>query len=177
MPNYILTGTPGAGKTAILRLLEQRGYAVVEESATDVIALEQSLGASEPWAAPRFVDKVLALQHARQQRAPAGATTFFDRSPVCTLALARFLDVPAPPELTDETRRTDIYDRTVLFVRNQGTIENTAARQISYADSLAFERLHEQTYRECGYRLIDVPAGPLPYRADVICDAVGLPGS
>jgi predicted ATPase len=39
MPSYILTGAPGAGKTAVLRLLETRGYAVVEEAATDVIAL------------------------------------------------------------------------------------------------------------------------------------------
>lgn len=37
MPAYILTGAPGAGKTAILRLLEANGYPVVEEAATDVI--------------------------------------------------------------------------------------------------------------------------------------------
>ena len=28
MPSYILTGAPGAGKTAVLRLLEAVGYAV-----------------------------------------------------------------------------------------------------------------------------------------------------
>jgi hypothetical protein len=45
MPGYILTGTPGAGKTAILRLLEVNGHAVVEEAATDAIALSNE----EPW--------------------------------------------------------------------------------------------------------------------------------
>jgi len=44
MPGYILTGSPGAGKTAVLRLLEISGYVVVEEAATDVIALENALG-------------------------------------------------------------------------------------------------------------------------------------
>ena len=44
MPAYILTGTPGSGKTAILRMLEDAGYLVVEEAATDVIALGQALG-------------------------------------------------------------------------------------------------------------------------------------
>ncbi|MBM0260113.1 AAA family ATPase, partial [Micromonospora sp. 4G55] len=39
MPAYILTGAPGSGKTAILRQLEIDGHAVVEEAATDVIAL------------------------------------------------------------------------------------------------------------------------------------------
>ena len=43
MPGYILTGSPGAGKTAILRLLEISGHVVIEEAATDVIALENAL--------------------------------------------------------------------------------------------------------------------------------------
>lgn len=42
MPRYVLTGAPGAGKTAILRQLEIEGHAVVEEAATDVIALAQA---------------------------------------------------------------------------------------------------------------------------------------
>jgi predicted ATPase len=33
VPSYILTGAPGAGKTAVLRLLETSGYPVVEEAA------------------------------------------------------------------------------------------------------------------------------------------------
>lgn len=35
---YVLTGAPGAGKTMLLRALAERGHAVVEEAATDVIA-------------------------------------------------------------------------------------------------------------------------------------------
>jgi predicted ATPase len=41
MPWYVLTGAPGSGKTAMLRQLEQDGFAVVEEAATDVIALSR----------------------------------------------------------------------------------------------------------------------------------------
>lgn len=46
---HILTGTPGSGKTTLIRLLERQGHAVAEEAATDVIALEQALGTSEPY--------------------------------------------------------------------------------------------------------------------------------
>jgi len=35
---YVLTGAPGSGKTALLGALRERGHAVVEEAATDVIA-------------------------------------------------------------------------------------------------------------------------------------------
>jgi len=42
MKRFILTGAPGAGKTAVIRQLELDGFSVVEEAATDIIALEQS---------------------------------------------------------------------------------------------------------------------------------------
>ena len=48
MKRYIVTGTPGAGKTAILRCLELEGYGVVEKAATDIIALQQAQGVEEP---------------------------------------------------------------------------------------------------------------------------------
>jgi predicted ATPase len=45
---YILAGAPGSGKTAIIRQLELDGFGVVEEAATDVIALDQARGVAEP---------------------------------------------------------------------------------------------------------------------------------
>lgn len=52
MRRFILTGTPGSGKTALLRRLEIDGHAVVEEAATDVIALRQAEEIDEPWREP-----------------------------------------------------------------------------------------------------------------------------
>lgn len=152
----------------MLRLLEARGHLVVEEAATDVIALEQALGQDEPWTSPSFIDKIVTLQRQRQTRLPATGTVFFDRSPVCTLALSRYLGFPASALLTAELDRIAaerVYAPAVFFLRNQGTIRPTAARRISYTDSLAFEQLHEDTYRELGFRLIEIPPAPLPNRA------------
>ena len=170
MPAFILTGAPGSGKTAVLRLLETRGHAVVEEAATDVIALAGAMGEAEPWREPAFIDAIVTLQ--RQRRETARATTvFFDRSPVCTLALSRYLGFPTSPLLAAEVDRIVAeggYETTVFFVRNQGFVEPTAARRISFADSLVFEEVHEQTYRELGFQLVDIPAGPLPERAGLV---------
>ena len=69
MKRFILTGTPGAGKTAILRQLERDGFAVVEEAATDIIALWQARGVAAPWTHPAFIDAIAALQSQRQVRA------------------------------------------------------------------------------------------------------------
>jgi predicted ATPase len=51
MKRYVVTGGPGAGKTAVIRQLEMDGFSVVEEAATDIIA-EQG-----------FVLKKLRIRH------------------------------------------------------------------------------------------------------------------
>ncbi|MET0494069.1 MAG: AAA family ATPase [Actinoplanes sp.] len=224
LPRYILTGTPGAGKTAILRQLEQDGYATVEEAATDVIALQQALGIPEPWRDPGFIDRILDLQHRRQTAADArasgsaadarasgsaaadaralgsaadepalcavsdalaqGATAdrtargvvFFDRSPVCTLALSRYLGLAPSRALRDEIDRLQtqrLYDRSVFFVRNLGFVEATAARRISFDEAMAFERLHELAYLQLGFDLVEVPAGPLAARVALVREMLG----
>ena len=39
-------------------------------------------------------------------------------------------------------------------------------------DSLVFERLHEQVYRDLGFELVEVPAGPLADRVALIRQTV-----
>jgi predicted ATPase len=178
MPSYILTGPPGAGKTAVLRQLEVIGYAVVEEAATDVIALGNAFGDEEPWRDQGFIDKVIALQRQRQQSVAVtrDTTVFFDRSPVCSLALSRYLGVAASPLLEEEVSRVvaeRTYEPTVFFIRNQGFVTATAARRISFEDSLVFEQIHERTYRDLGFEVVDVPAGPLADRVALILQAIG----
>jgi predicted ATPase len=181
MPRYVLTGAPGAGKTAVVRALECAGHRVVEEAATDVIALAQALGQPAPESSEDFLDKITSLQRQRQlAHAPAGCgLVFFDRSPVCTVALARFLGLGVPPSLTAEIDRIldgGVYERRVFFARSLGFVQPTAARRIGLADSLEFEKVHEQTYRELGFDLIEVPAAAVPERLALIAAAVGLRG-
>lgn len=177
MPRYILTGTPGAGKTAVLRLLEFQGYFIVEESATDVVALENALGDDEPWADPAFIDKILTLQQRRQgvQRAAEDEPVFFDRAPMCTLALSEYLGFAPSRLLLDEVDRVvrrSVYEPIVFFIRNQGFVRATAARRIGFAESLVFERIHRRTYRRFGFDLVEVPAGPLVDRVGLIAQTV-----
>src|ERR1700693_5279787 len=101
MRRFIITGAPGAGKTAIIRQLELDGFSVVEEAATDVIAAAHAQGTVEPWTHPSFIDAIAKLQRDRQIRASyhpnefhADEVQFHDRCVVCTAALAFHLGYP-----------------------------------------------------------------------------------
>jgi len=169
---YILSGTPGCGKTSILRALEVAGFLVVEEAATDIIALRHAQGIAEPHTHHAFIDDITNLQKHRQMRmADLAQVQFHDRSPVCTYALAVFLGFPISITLADEIERIEkqqIYRRQVFFIENLGFCEPSAARRISFEDSLRFEKVHEQTYRSFGYECVRVAPQELSARVEQI---------
>jgi predicted ATPase len=179
MKRFILTGAPGSGKTAIIRQLELDGFTVVEEAATDVIALCQAQGIADPWTRPTFIDAIVELQKQRQLRAfwQPGEVQFHDRSAICTAALAAYLGYPASELLASEVDRIqsqDIYEKEVFFIRNRGFITPTQARRITFDESLRFERIHEETYRRFGFGIVFIEPGSLPDRVAAIRNAAGL---
>jgi len=175
MHRYILTGAPGAGKTVILRGLERRGYAVIGEAATDVIARRQARGHPEPWTSAGFIDRIIALQRRRQQQA-TGRLQIFDRSPVCTLALARFLGLEVSELLARELERIEreaIYERRAFLVEGLGFVARTAARRIGLEDARRFGELHEAVYRELGYELVRIGPATPEARAEEVARLIG----
>lgn len=143
------------------------------EAATDVIARQQSSGSEEPWLRDDFVDLIVRLQQRRQTASVSDilSVQLYGRSPLCMLALARYLDLTVTSLLAQEVARVlreQLYEPAAFLVRPLGFIVPTAARRISYADSLAFERVHEGVYREHGFQLVDVPATTVTDRVAVV---------
>ena len=173
MKRYIVTGAPGAGKTAVIRQLEFDGFSVVEEAATDVIALWQAKGIVEPWTHPEFIDAVVNLQRTRERRADCATdlVQFHDRSVVCTAALADYLGFARSQNLQRELHRVateGVFDRRVFFLKNLGFVTPTDARRITYEETVRFELIHEQTYRDIGFDITLIDRGSLSERVKQI---------
>ena len=177
MRRFILTGAPGAGKTAIIRQLQRDGFSVVEEAATDIIAIAQNEGSAEPWTQPSFIDLIVKLQRDRQMRASQDPheVQFHDRSIVCTAALAFYLGYPFSPLLIGELERIQtqaIYQKQVFFIRNLGFITATDARRIRFEETVRFEKIHEETYQRLGFELTPIERGSLAERVSSIKAAI-----
>ena len=177
MRRFIITGAPGAGKTAIIRQLELDGFSVVEEAATDVIAAPHAQGTVQPWAHPAFIDAIANLQRDRQIRASyqPDEVQFHDRCAACTAALAVYLGYPYSPILTSElerVKREAIYQHRVFFIRNLGFVTPTEARRITFEETVRFERIHEATYGDFGFELVSDEPGSLLERVSIIKAAI-----
>ena len=177
MRRFIITGAPGAGKTAIIRQLELVGFSVVEEAATDIIADAQARGTAQPWTHPSFIDEIAKLQRDRQIRASyqPDEVQFHDRCAVCTAALAVYLGHSFSSFLASELERVKkeaIYQDQVFFIRSLGFITPTEARRISVEEAVRFEKIHEETYRDFGFELVSVEPGSVAERVGIIKAAI-----
>jgi predicted ATPase len=170
---YILTGAPGAGKTTLIRHLERGGFHIIEEAATDVIALRQAGGIAEPWEDAGFLAEVTRLQELRLGFAlhvPV-ETQFHDRSVFCTYALAQFQGRTIPDLLQAAVQRAlhaQTFRREVFFVDLLDSIEPTAARRIGMADAIVFAGVHRQVYEQFGFTLVPIGRGEIVARAAVV---------
>ncbi len=164
---FIFTGTPGSGKTSVIKELEKLGHVVIHEAATAVISIEKAKGLERPWEQSNFVDQITYMQKERQMDS-TGNIQFYDRSPFCTYALGKYLahwkglEFKPSPVLLDEIDRclkNNVYQNKVFFFENLGFIEHTDARKISYEDALIFEQIHLDVYKEFGFDIVMVPKG------------------
>ncbi len=167
----MLTGAPGAGKTSLLTALAERGQRTVPEAATDLIAEGHRRGVAEPEREPDFLARVVELQVARQRAATDGELWFFDRSPLCTLALARHLDQPMPPVLRAELDRIvteHVYQPVVFFLDSPAELTGAP----DPAGAREFGRLHVTVYERFGFVPHRIPVLPPAERAELVLAAV-----
>ena len=177
-PNmFVLTGSPGTGKSAILNRLRGELWCV-DEPAREVIAEQRASGGRGTWDQNPSLFVNLLLQRSIEKYEAArgsGEKVLFDRGiPDCVVYAVRAGVDPTRSLTAVEAFR---YERQVLFLEPWSDIYTTDDERIlSFDDAVSFSQALRDVYTRSGYVLVDVPHTPIDARVDFVRQFVARVG-
>ena len=156
---YILSGAMGAGKSAVISRLRDRGIPCVPEPAREILAeqrLIQAMGVPE-----KKVDLFSMLMLSRSihnyyENSAMEKAVVFDRGIPDMIAYASLFDLDESPYVNaaNEFR----YNPTVFYLPAWEDIyTNDSERKMSFEDAKAFGAVVRSIYEDLGYRILEVP--------------------
>jgi predicted ATPase len=167
----VITGAPCSGKTAVIQMLEQRGYKVVHEVARAYIDNELTRGKTLPeikadeWA---FEHHILMEKVRIESRLNKDEIIFFDRGVPDSIAYYKLnrLDDTEPFQKSGEVR----YQNVFLFERLRFLTD--PVRSEDEKTALRLNRLIEESYQSLGYDIIYVPLLSIEERTALVLECL-----
>lgn len=173
----IITGGPGAGKTALLDELQRRGFQTVPEEGRRIIKEQIALnGQGLPWLNKKyFAELMFDASVERFQEISSGYDSkiiFFDRGILDTLGYLKLENIPVSEEMKIKSAEM-IYHKNVFILPPWKEIyENDQERKQTFELAVStFYRIKE-TYLDYDYHVIEVPEGTVEERADFILETL-----
>jgi predicted ATPase len=174
---FVITGGPGAGKSALIAALEAEGFRCSAEAGRAIIRQQAAIGGRAlPWVEPAlFAELMLSWEmraHAAMSERPGVA--FFDRGVPDVIGYLRLLGSSVPPHMTRAAERHR-YNRTVFVCPPWPEIfaQDEERRQTPEEAERTFDAML-RTYADCGYDLVEVPRAPVPERLAFVLRASGI---
>lgn len=155
---YIITGGPGAGKTALLSVLKEK-YQCIDEVARDIIKKQVALGGvALPWANTQlYRDIMLERSIDTFQQSANENITFFDRGIPDVLAYTLLIGENISFVL-DEAAIKNRYNKIVFILPPWKEIYcNDAERKQDFDEAIKTYEVLCKVYEQYDYQLIHVP--------------------
>lgn len=171
---FVMTGGPGAGKSALLAALAGRGHAVVAESARAIIRDRKARGLSPRPAPVEFAQAILRMDVDRYVAAPVQGLVFFDRGIPDALGMLHetgFL----PENERERYLRTYRYSQSAFVLPPWEEIYHTDdERDQTFGDAVRVYDGLCRWYRSCGFELVIVPKATIEERCDFLLTAASV---
>jgi predicted ATPase len=169
MRGVILTGAPGAGKTALLGELAALGYATVPESARALIAERVAVGLSPRPDPVTFARDILRRDMEKYRaQAPGAAWVFFDRGVIDALGLLQETAPLSPDDLAAMLSSYRFHPEVFILPPWEAIYATDTERDQSYADAVAVHEKLARWYVSCGYVLHEVSRLAITERAKYV---------
>ena len=165
----LVTGGPGAGKTALLGALKTRGCDIVLETARAIIQDRMGRGLSPRPSPAEFANEILRLDLERYRSVSTAADRiFFDRGIPDALCMLDELGLLKPKDLERYLSHYPYYRRVFVAPPWEAIYKTDAERDQSFPESV---RVHDTLcvwYVRCGFELVEVPRAPLEERCEFV---------
>lgn len=171
-PNFhILTGGPGAGKTTVLEALRARGFQGVDEAARQILKEQAAIGgdATHDGDQVRYRDLTLdRMIEAYEGVSERAAPVFFDRGIPELRDYAVADGAKTPTHVAEAIARYRYAPMVFIFPPWREIYRHDEERKHTFAHAEWVFEGCGAVYRGCGYRLVEVPPGPVEARVDFI---------
>jgi predicted ATPase len=177
MPNYyILTGGPGAGKTAVLNELEHQGYLIVAEVARAIIKNQQAIGGNITHNGDRkkYCDLMLKESVADfiKMRAINNKVIFFDRGIPDLYSYSKRFCGGVTPAINEFVKRYRYNQKVFLFPPWPEIYCHDTERKQGLNEAIDTYHAIKEAYTACGYEMIEVPKDSIAARVDYIMQKI-----
>nr|WP_321413001.1 AAA family ATPase [uncultured Allomuricauda sp.] len=171
---YVITGGPGVGKTTLLEELKSRNYDIVPEIARELIKEQQKNdGKALPWENKNLYKEMMFDRSIRSFEEIDNSVSrekpiFFDRGFLDAICYAELIKSRISDRMKSYAKNWRYHKNVFMLPPWREIYETDSERKQDWKEAvLTFEKMSE-TYKNYGYRIIELPKKPVPERADFV---------
>lgn len=173
----VLIGGPGSGKTTTLNALKEKGFFCFDEISREVTLEAQKQGIEQLFLTqPLLFSKMLLEGRERQFLASEKIEeniVFFDRGIPDVKAYLEYFSTRHPDAFLEKSKRYQ-YDFVFHFSPWKEIYTSDNERYETFEEATKIDEYLLKTYRDLGYKIIEVPFDSIENRVDFILKSLSI---
>lgn len=171
----VLIGGPGTGKTTVLNTLKEKGFFCFDEISRAVTLKAQEQGIDQLFLKQPLLFSEMLLKGREEQFLEANKIEkdiiFFDRGIPDVYAYLNYFKTEFPPVFIEKSK-TYTYDLIFHFSPWKEIHTTDNERYESFEEAITIDTFLTKSYKELGYKLIEVPFGSINDRTNFIINTL-----
>jgi len=176
---FVITGGPGAGKSALIAELARHGFATMPEAGRAIIQDQVEIGGSAlPWADRSAFAELMLSWELRSYRSASEmpGPVIFDRGVPDVAGYLRLCELPVPDHVKRAAELYRYHRRVFLAPPWPEIFTRDAQRRQTFAEAQATCEAVSEAYLSLGYELISLPLAPVEERAAFVAERIQIRG-
>lgn len=176
MKPFVLTGASGGGKSTLLAALAARGFRTQPEVGRILVEEQIASGGNAlPWTEPvAFRDRLFQRSlEAFDSHEDCDGVVIFDRSFLEAIAYCRQIGETVPCFMSEEAAKRRFHDPVFVCPPWKDIFAQDAERRHDFDYARRDHGANVATYREQGYRLVELPRVSVSDRVEIVERLIG----